>query len=175
MISPVSTAFLAGLISSSIFTTLIARNRAAKMAGVWTGDSSKTVLVSSTVTENENTSAGQTAVYRAAVTNSVVWGNLGESVRQTSTLQGAAYSCYLEADGTNGTTARNPKLADVDGKIYAATAGACRGKGLYYDWMDDGSVRSTDWYGSPRIVKSRPDMGWVSLPPLPAHSVIYVQ
>ena len=161
--------------TASVFNTLIARNRATQQSGVWTDSGAKTVLVSSTVTENENTVANKSAVYRAAITNCVVWGNLGEGVVQTSTRQGAAYSCFPEADGANGTTSRDPGLADVQGKTFVATSSSCRRKGLLYDWMDNGSVRSTDWYGAPRVYQERPDMGWVSVLPPPRHSVIYVQ
>ena len=160
--------------TASIFNTLIARNRATQQAGVWTDSKATTVLVSSTVTENENTVANKSAVYRAAITNSVVWGNLGEGVVQTSTLQ-PAYSCYPEATGANGTTSRDPGLADVQGKTFVATSSSCRRKGLLYDWMDNGTLRSTDWYGAPRVYQERPDMGWVSVLPPPRRSVIYVQ
>ena len=153
--------------TTPVFNTLIARNRATQQAGVWTDTSAKTVLVSSTVTENANTVADKSAVYRAAVTNCVVWGNTGPGVLQTSTLQGAAYSCFPEANGLNGTTARDPGLADVGGKAFVATALSCRGKGLLYGWMDDGGVRSLDWYGAPRVYRGRPDIGWVSFKPVP--------
>ena len=147
--------------TTPVFNTLIARNAATQQAGVWTDSKTTTVLVNATVTANTNTVADKSAVIRAAITNCVVWGNLGEGVRQTSTLQ-PAYSCFPEADGSNDTTARDPGLADADGKIFVATASACRGKGLRYDWMDNGGIRSVDWYGEPRIYRGRPDMGWVS-------------
>ena len=127
---------------------------------------STTVLVNATVTANTNTVADKSAVVRAAVTNCVVWGNLGKGVRQTATLQ-PAFSCFPDADGANGTTARDPGLAEVDGKIFTATALSCRGKGLRYDWMDNAGIRSLDWYGAPRIYRGRPDMGWVSFRPVP--------
>ena len=161
--------------SSSIFNTLVARNTATKQAGVWTDSKATTVLVNSTVTANENTVASQSAVYRAAITNSVVWGNLGEGVSQTASRIGAANSCYPEANGANGTTSRNPNLADVEGKTFVATASCCRRKGVLYDWMNNGTVRSTDWYGAPRVYQDRPDMGWVSVLPPPRCSVIYIQ
>ena len=161
--------------TTPVFNTLIARNKATQQAGVWTDSKATTVLVNSTVTANENTVAGQSAVYRAAITNSVVWGNLGEGVSQTASRIGAANSCYPEANGVNGTTSRNPNLADVEGKTFVATASCCRRKGILYDWMDNGSIRSTDWYGAPRVYQNRPDMGWVSVLPPPRHSVIYLQ
>ena len=152
--------------TTPIVNTLVARNTATSQSGIYVADKATSVLVNTTVTANENTVADKSAVIRACITNCVVWGNTGTGTLQTSALSSPAYSCFPDADGSNGTTSSDPRLADVDGKTFVATSPRCRGDGLVLPWMlDANDVRSLDWYGAPRSYRDRADMGWVSVKP----------
>ncbi len=152
--------------TTPIVNTLVARNTATSQSGVYVADKATSVLVNTTVTANENTVADKSAVIRACITNCVVWGNTGTGTLQTSTLSRPAYSCFPDADGSNGTTSSDPRLADVDGKTFVATSPRCRGDGIVLPWMlNTNDVRSLDWYGAPRSYRDRADMGWVSVKP----------
>ena len=115
-------------------------------------------LTNCTVFANSASSGG--GVYFASVANCIVWGNEAQTYANVyaSTTKPCLYSCLGEAvsgDLHVGNIVADPLFVDgVHGDYHLQTNSPCINAGL-----NDLVVGETDFYGDPRIVGGRVDMG----------------
>ena len=144
-----------GSYGAALVNCVVVYNEAESKSG---GGAYSGALTNCTVFANSAASGG--GVYFASIANCIVWGNDAQTYANVyaSTTKPCLYSCLGEAvsgDLHVGNIVADPLFVDgVHGDYHLQTNSPCINAGL-----NDLIVGETDFYGDPRIVGGRVDMG----------------